>query len=673
MYPKIRIILVLMLFLSTSISRAQDCTPKISGAVSYGDWITNAENVTFFLDEITLEAIKTPAGIDLMMSKLKSSGIKRVYWRIYNGGAVTFDAQVKGLDGILYTSEYTKTETITAGNTTTTTITPYYDFVDIDATFYANEGMSNMEYAIKKAHDNDIEILAWFTLAEEMHSGKCPISKFAVLNYNDDDYFEHGLNDLNQVIKWKGRLNFANQAVRDHKVDMIQKITNIGNLTNTNGNPSSGEIFDGVFLDFTRRGLPDFVIQAEADSCDDQVSSIYDIINTFNTSLEVRDSNDVSIFGYDAISIQDFGVPLGNIVNSDPNWIAHRASYWTTFMQELDFAISKPIISHVFETDAEATLKGDLLDWGEWLNQDYIDGISFLINNTDDGIMVGNNWNALPDPYTKAFSIINDRKIEVQNIKPDAEVIASIYNYTNIPGDLLLATNYHIIEELTAYAFEAQANEIMWWETNWFYVWEMHDGTNYNVNEAVIEFGANSENNLLISGNSNESLNNGVVFKEYPIGDDLFNLYNVTNKITIENYEIQSTGNSYFVACDEIDFLPNFTVNSGEFTAMISKVSQSSYLNGNNSFRAVLNIPDDIKQDKDIVVYPNPSTGIISIGNVKSTDILKIQLIDLNGRVLNLKKIDSNDGISLKIKNKGFFILKIETDKAVFSRRIIIN
>jgi len=665
MHPKIRIILVLILFLSTSISKAQDCTPKISGAVSYSDWIVNAKNVGAFLNDIDFNTMKTPAGIDLMMSKLKSSGVKRVYWRIYNGGAVAFDAQVKGLDE-LYTSEHS----VVIGSVTTT---QYYDFVDVDATFYASEQMSNMEYAIKKAHDNDIEILAWFTLAEEMHSGKCPISKFAVLNYNNDDYFEHGLNDLNQVVKWKGRLNFANQAVRDHKVDMIKKLTNIGTLNNSNGYTSSGETFDGVFLDFTRRGLPDFVNQAEADSCDDQVSSIYDIENTYNpSSLEVRDNNNISIFGYDTISIQGFGVPQGNITNNDPNWIAHRASYWTTFMQELDVAISKPIISHVFETDAETTLKGDLLDWKEWLNQDYIDGISFLINNIDDGIMTGNNWNALPDPYTKALTVINDRQIEVQNIKPDAEVIASIYNYTNIPGNELLATNYNIIEELTAYAFEAQANEIMWWETNWFYVWEVHGGNHY-VNEAVTEFGAASEDNLLISGNSSLSLNGGIEFKEYPIGDDLFNLYNAKNKITIKNYEIQSTGNSYFVACDEIDFLPNFTVNSGEFTAMISKVSQSSYINGNNSYRAVLNIPDDSEQNKDIVIYPNPSTGIISIDNVKSTDILKIQLIDLNGRVLNLKKINSNDDITLKIQNKGLFILKIETEKAVFSRRIIIN
>lgn len=653
MYPKIRIVLVLILFLPTSISRAQDCSPKISGAVTYSDWIVTANNVTGFLNGITLAMMKTPVGIDSMMSKLKSSGIKRVYWRIYDGGAVTFDAQVKGLNSILNTA----------------TNAGFYDFTDIDATFYASKEMSNMEYAIKKAHDNDIEILAWFTLAEEMHSGKCPVSKFAALNYNNADYFEHDLSG----VKWKGRLNFANQAVRDHKVDMIKQITNIGDLSNSNGHPSSGETFDGVFLDFTRRGLPDFVNQAEASSCDDQVSSIYDIINTFSTSLlEVRDNNDVSIFGYDAISIQGFNAPIGSIINTDPNWIAHRASYWTTFMQELDVNILKPIISHVFETDAETTLKGDLLDWKEWLKKDYIDGISFLINNTDDGIMIGNYWNDLPDPYTKALTVINDRKIEVQNIKPDAEVIASIYNYTNIPG-ALLATNYNIIEELTAYAFQAQVNEIMWWETNWFYVWQMYNGTNYNVNEAVIEFGAKSEIDLLISGSSSLSLNDGVIFKEFPIGDDLFNLYKAKNKIVIENYEIQSTGNSYFVACDEIDFLPNFTVNSGEFTAMISKVSQSSYINGNNSYKAVLNIPDDSEQNKDIVVYPNPSSGVISIDNVKSTDILKIQLIDMSGRVLNFKKTTSNDGISLKIQNKGFFILKIETDKAVFSRKVIIN
>ena len=75
-------------------------------------------------------------------------------------------------------------------------------------------------------------------------------------------------------------------------------------------------------------------------------------------------------------------------------------------------------------------------------------------------------------------------------------------------------------------------------------------------------------------------------------------------------------------------------------------------------------------KNKDINIYPNPTTGIISISGVEDA---KIELYSITGK--QLISIDKKDGkmIDLSSQNDGIYIMKILKDGFIITKKVVLN
>jgi Concanavalin A-like lectin/glucanases superfamily/Glycosyl hydrolase-like 10 len=278
------------------------------------------------------------------------------------------------------------------------------------------DALSNAaDYADSIGH----ELYAWITLGEENHYGNDNLSRFASIHPEYCEVNENG-------DTWFGRLSYSHPEVRAHKLSLIKELVeNYG--------------VEGIMLDFARRGLKDPITAPAGDA--------------------IRDGDGVNILGYDAVARAAYETAYGSdpfdIANNTATWIQWRCDYFTQFLQDINDSFPDlPIIPMVFETSASVTKDGDLLDWDAWLDDGLISGICFLMNNTDDGIMYGGDWNELPDPLSNAYNVTVARVAEVDG---RADVIIGIYLY-NIDEDE--------IGTISENAHQAGADEIMWWESS---------------------------------------------------------------------------------------------------------------------------------------------------------------------------------------------------------------
>ena len=95
------------------------------------------------------------------------------------------------------------------------------------------------------------------------------------------------------------------------------------------------------------------------------------------------------------------------------------------------------------------------------------------------------------------------------------------------------------------------------------------------------------------------------------------------------------------------------------------------YLNESTSY---LSLAEHENKDHNIVMFPNPSDGIVSIhGNVNEL-IQEINVFDITGRRvdLNYVKVGSQKFL-LEFKNSGYFLIQIETSNGQFTKTVVIN
>ena len=82
-------------------------------------------------------------------------------------------------------------------------------------------------------------------------------------------------------------------------------------------------------------------------------------------------------------------------------------------------------------------------------------------------------------------------------------------------------------------------------------------------------------------------------------------------------------------------------------------------------------------EKNNILVYPNPSNGIIHI-NFKNTLVNKIQVFDVLGRtvyqeLLDTSSFESAKTLDLSNNTKGIYILKFYSDKGTSSHKVLIG
>jgi hypothetical protein len=89
-----------------------------------------------------------------------------------------------------------------------------------------------------------------------------------------------------------------------------------------------------------------------------------------------------------------------------------------------------------------------------------------------------------------------------------------------------------------------------------------------------------------------------------------------------------------------------------------------------------VNVVENNQTEFEIKVYPNPANSVLNIDfsndyNIQNTII---EILDINGRtILKSKPVSVSTQIDIKELNPGLYIVKIQNDKSLITRRIIIQ
>ena len=83
---------------------------------------------------------------------------------------------------------------------------------------------------------------------------------------------------------------------------------------------------------------------------------------------------------------------------------------------------------------------------------------------------------------------------------------------------------------------------------------------------------------------------------------------------------------------------------------------------------------NEYEKEIDVKIYPNPSNGLFTLEYELRSPNATIEVYDLNGKLMytsNLKGINGHHNIDLSTLSKGVYLLKVNTEKASSTQRII--
>lgn len=121
------------------------------------------------------------------------------------------------------------------------------------------------------------------------------------------------------------------------------------------------------------------------------------------------------------------------------------------------------------------------------------------------------------------------------------------------------------------------------------------------------------------------------------------------------NYLSPSNGIYYFI-------FKNATPSGGNYDTTL-------YLD-TFSISSVLGLNDEIFSN--FSVFPNPATNFIKITNTQNLFIQSLEIIDLNGRIVKMVKINATEGrITIDELKTGIYIIKIITDDGFVFKKIL--
>ncbi len=76
-------------------------------------------------------------------------------------------------------------------------------------------------------------------------------------------------------------------------------------------------------------------------------------------------------------------------------------------------------------------------------------------------------------------------------------------------------------------------------------------------------------------------------------------------------------------------------------------------------------------EDYNLTIYPNPADGVLIIES-KNNEIIKVILSDITGKIISNKVVkDHRYHLDISGFERGVYLIRIQTDKAIFSRKIM--
>jgi hypothetical protein len=177
--------------------------------------------------------------------------------------------------------------------------------------------------------------------------------------------------------------------------------------------------------------------------------------------------------------------------------------------------------------------------------------------------------------------------------------------------------------------------------------------------------------------------------------------YNTNFRVTVngkqvpvfENGKLKNTLNPPFGGYDSLGAqwkaikvdLTSFK-NTGVIQIALESSVKEAYANGTGTANLIDNIqifkilgPTGVKENilqSNVVVYPNPSSGLFNLKVPASTRNYSVEVTDLTGKVVKQQKVNNNSGaeqLSLNGAAKGIYILKIASEGNVATRKLIIE
>ncbi len=136
------------------------------------------------------------------------------------------------------------------------------------------------------------------------------------------------------------------------------------------------------------------------------------------------------------------------------------------------------------------------------------------------------------------------------------------------------------------------------------------------------------------------------------------------SKSLIDNVSLITRGDK-----SSFEVVTTATDASGNSSSALTTVSFTNILNP----CPVLSTNTDLEIDDKIQVYPNPTKGNITI-NWQNTNVTRIQLYDINSRLINNKEVHGYSGstnIALDSLSSGVYFLKLFSDNKLTIKKII--
>ncbi|PWH81244.1 lamin tail domain-containing protein [Brumimicrobium oceani] len=147
--------------------------------------------------------------------------------------------------------------------------------------------------------------------------------------------------------------------------------------------------------------------------------------------------------------------------------------------------------------------------------------------------------------------------------------------------------------------------------------------------------------------------------------DTLSSLGTVGTWLDFTNTSVSGVNSIALAGTYEYRYIVSTSLNCDPDTAFYSVV-----VDGGCDYLSV-----DQEMMSDISVYPNPATSVLSILNPSNTSSLKVEILDMNGRVVlvenNLLNNTSKATISIDYLQKGIYTLRVYNEKAQKTFKIV--
>ena len=162
---------------------------------------------------------------------------------------------------------------------------------------------------------------------------------------------------------------------------------------------------------------------------------------------------------------------------------------------------------------------------------------------------------------------------------------------------------------------------------------------------------------------------------------------NLNEAVVGNNYQVQTVQHDYRRVFSTIlqDWLGannatldlsfyNYTTNSGYANTKITNMIKSQNMVHPSCYNYKVLELDDFEIKNEVVVYPNPSSEIISVHSPNNINSITVYSIDGRSIQTYINPITSSD-FTIKVQNLsvGLYNLKVNTDNGTFSKKVIIR